>query len=602
MQIYVNLTQIEDNPFQRRVEYGDIEELAGRIAAARESYPETGGLMQIPRGRLIVAGTGTAVPAEDITLFAKTGTLAGDLQSGLFRVQLAFGHRRYRAFCHLQASGMPGYDRFPVHVDGLSDAQMLDAVWAENYERKDISAVEQAELLKAKLEQVAAIGGSQRDVADAWGLARPTVTNRLSLLKLPPAIQEANRRGDLSERQCLSLAQIADLDDLVGDGKWGKVGGSQWDKPPAPADYIAHVLEKPDTTSEAIREMSKRMVNYAGRPLPDTIAAHDFAPAFLDGGSLPGLQQYTCKGCPFRINKTCLSPDCLAAKERAFGEAVARAAAEELGLPFSDDPAHFAWGRPEREKLEAYYDGGGRQDVVVGWMGAGEYAVRPFNNNASWLHTDDLYKNGGRSGMALGHRTGNLPTAAEEVEDIADKAMVEEWKKRVKKRGTAVRKRAKEALAAELAGVDMRLLAAFVAKEGTELGDDHRELEKMVVDYLWDNGRWHGYLSTDDLPGELEAIGAVLDKAGIGRGVLVAESDKFTDLAERTVMWLDFWYGYREYSWMKNRWEEAKTAITALRGEFEALGLQATGGELLRLGMELDRAARDIEKKMAERG
>ena len=57
MLIYVPLNHIDDNPYQRRAEYGDIEELAERIHLAKASYPETLGLMQVPRGRIVVVDT-----------------------------------------------------------------------------------------------------------------------------------------------------------------------------------------------------------------------------------------------------------------------------------------------------------------------------------------------------------------------------------------------------------------------------------------------------------------------------------------------------------------------------------------------------------------
>ena len=106
-----------------------------------------------------MADVGTIVANEDITLCSKVGTLAEDLAGGLFRVQLAFGHHRLRAFQHLVATAVPGYEDayFPVHVDALTDEQMFDAVWSEKLrERKDISAVEEAELLARKLKRSAA--------------------------------------------------------------------------------------------------------------------------------------------------------------------------------------------------------------------------------------------------------------------------------------------------------------------------------------------------------------------------------------------------------------------------------------------------------------
>src|SRR5690606_36468145 len=90
------------------------------------------------------------------------------LRIGPYIVELEFGHRRARAFQHLHESGAAGYEDavMPVHIRALTDEQMLDGVWSENRARRDLSAVEEAELLRAKLVNT---GGSQRTVADAWG-------------------------------------------------------------------------------------------------------------------------------------------------------------------------------------------------------------------------------------------------------------------------------------------------------------------------------------------------------------------------------------------------------------------------------------------------
>lgn len=204
MLIYVPLSQIDDNPFQARQEYGDVAELASRIAAARDNYPDTFGLMQIPRGRLVVRNS-LYPHGEPIKESFRVPENPEHWDKAL-KAQLAFGHRRLRAFRHLYETGAPGYEdgRFPIHVDALTDEQMLDAVWSENRERKDISAVEEAELLRRKLERAK----SQREVAEAWGLDRSTVTNLLRLLDLPDDVKEANRDGRLTGRMIDAVARI----------------------------------------------------------------------------------------------------------------------------------------------------------------------------------------------------------------------------------------------------------------------------------------------------------------------------------------------------------------------------------------------------------
>jgi hypothetical protein len=73
----VPVEQIDDNPFQPRVEYSGIEELAADIAA--------NGLLQVPKGRRTADG----------------------------RVQLQYGHRRLRAIIAL------GWTTMPVEVQSL---------------------------------------------------------------------------------------------------------------------------------------------------------------------------------------------------------------------------------------------------------------------------------------------------------------------------------------------------------------------------------------------------------------------------------------------------------------------------------------------------
>lgn len=94
MYINVPLDQIDDNPFQRRQDYGDVAGLAADIKAH--------GLLQTPIGRLVYTH-GEVITGHDLTL-ARNRILADGFPAGL-RVQLAFGHRRLRAFRHLAAGG-----------------------------------------------------------------------------------------------------------------------------------------------------------------------------------------------------------------------------------------------------------------------------------------------------------------------------------------------------------------------------------------------------------------------------------------------------------------------------------------------------------------
>ena len=132
MLIHVPLIQIDDNPFQRRQDYGDVPALAADIRAR--------GLLQVPRGRLLFDGQPVSGEKLRQTLAAVNGWPGGES----FRVQLAFGHRRLRAYRHLDASReiVSRWSVMPVYVEALTDDQMLDAVWSENQHRSDINPIE----------------------------------------------------------------------------------------------------------------------------------------------------------------------------------------------------------------------------------------------------------------------------------------------------------------------------------------------------------------------------------------------------------------------------------------------------------------------------
>ena len=127
MQTYVQLDQIDDNPFQRRTEYGDLEDLAARIRAKRFDFPDTYGLMQVPVGRIVLVEPLSTFQAEQ--LLRDHGGLPG----GMYRVQLAFGHRRLRAFRLLAETYPDHYGRsMPINVLQLTDDQIASVA---TYER-----------------------------------------------------------------------------------------------------------------------------------------------------------------------------------------------------------------------------------------------------------------------------------------------------------------------------------------------------------------------------------------------------------------------------------------------------------------------------------
>jgi ParB family chromosome partitioning protein len=116
--------------------------------------------------------------------------------------QLVAGERR------LLAAKRVGLDRIPAIVRELVDGDMLVVALVENIQREDLGAVERARAFKRLTDEH---GLSHQEIAEAAGLARPTVSNALRLLELDPASLAALERGDLTEGHARALLAEPDL-------------------------------------------------------------------------------------------------------------------------------------------------------------------------------------------------------------------------------------------------------------------------------------------------------------------------------------------------------------------------------------------------------
>lgn len=588
MRILVPLSKIDDNPFQSRQEYSDIEELAGRIAAKLDDYPETGGLMQVPVGRIIFA-SGDLVKGDHYSFAAPTIESDPEL-----RVQLAFGHRRKRAFDHLDAEVMP------VDVQPLTDDQMLDAVWSENRERKDISAVEEAELLQKKLERAKANGGNQTTVAEAWGLARPTIANRLRLLDLPEEVQQANREGKLSERQCLALSTVARIGEMVNGQtvRWGRNMFDYWGDPASPESFIAHVVQEGDkVTSDKIRDYQRKLLDFLGQDIPDIVAT-----TAVEG---PAVVQPTCKGCKSRVNRHCLNADCLGLKKVKVGEHIARNAAAERNLEYSDNPKHFeVFADPDRAReLKKLLRHGITENLVVGWHAYGSGARL---DDSAYSTEERSFDGDGLAGVVLGHRRGGitgdeLHQLAEVDEQIAAQnklpkpEIIAGWDKQSKQHKSARKKRVKTAIMDALEPLTanpgvLRPLLALLDSDPLENAPADGFV-KTLADYAW-NRAYH-------ISDSRENLEKLLRNAGLSPH-LVDPPDRILRLQEIAIDALASWYNYgRRYAtWSGGR--KSIKEINQAREAFKAAGEITSYPELSELAAALEDAAEDIQRLTAK--
>lgn len=123
------------------------------------------------------------------------------LSEGQF--QLVAGERR------LMAAKRAGLESIPAVVRALDDGDMLVVALVENIQREDLGAVERARAFKRLTDEH---GLSHQEIADAAGLARPTVSNALRLLELDEASIAALERGEISEGHARALLAEPDVE------------------------------------------------------------------------------------------------------------------------------------------------------------------------------------------------------------------------------------------------------------------------------------------------------------------------------------------------------------------------------------------------------
>jgi ParB/RepB/Spo0J family partition protein len=175
-QILVPLTDIEDNPYQMRTVYDE-----SMLDALATSIQEVG-LLQIPVAR-------------------KVGK----------KFQLAFGHRRKRAFEKLYQTEWAAIvsHTMPLIVLDLTDREMFEISLAENLKREDLSPIEKATAIRTYMDK---FGATSAQAAKLFGIPESTIRGTVRLLKLPEEAQQKVRSGQMSQHQARKLLEKPDTE------------------------------------------------------------------------------------------------------------------------------------------------------------------------------------------------------------------------------------------------------------------------------------------------------------------------------------------------------------------------------------------------------
>ena len=174
----IPIEKIDVSPYQVRMEYGDITELAANIKKLGLLSP----ILARPIGE---------------------------------RYQLVHGQRRFMAFQHLKSKYIPGV------VKELTDKQALIIHGSENIQREEFSPIETARYYERCRKFF-----SVKEIAKETKKDESHVRYHLYLVNLPEDIQAKIHRGEISYRKARELAKLAIDTNVtaVTNDKVGKFG------------------------------------------------------------------------------------------------------------------------------------------------------------------------------------------------------------------------------------------------------------------------------------------------------------------------------------------------------------------------------------------
>ena len=202
-------------------------------------------------------------------------------------LEIVCGERRWRASGAVQVDGetLPEMEFLPVKIVTMTDEEALRAMLAENMQREDLSAIEEARAFSTALEG----GGTQMALAESLGIPPARISSRLKLLRLSEQGVELVEAGQITLEVAESIASapgsmIAKLCNFVSSPK------------KYPLERFPRQFDDPFTVEDVenlVRSMSARL-----HEAPFDLDDATLVPVHLanDGTRLDGG---ACEGCPF---------------------------------------------------------------------------------------------------------------------------------------------------------------------------------------------------------------------------------------------------------------------------------------------------------------
>lgn len=115
------------------------------------------------------------------------------------KYEIIAGERRFKA------AKMAGLVSVPAIISNLDDNESAEVAIVENIQRKDLTAIEEARSYQALLDKGYM---TQDELARKMGLSQSAISNKLRLLTLDEAVQEAILAEKISERHARTLLKV----------------------------------------------------------------------------------------------------------------------------------------------------------------------------------------------------------------------------------------------------------------------------------------------------------------------------------------------------------------------------------------------------------
>ena len=119
------------------------------------------------------------------------------------KYEIIAGERRFKA------AKMAGLISVPAVISNLDDNASAEVAIVENIQRKDLTAIEEARSYQALLDKGYM---TQDELARKMGLSQSAISNKLRLLTLDEAVQEAVLAEKISERHARTLLKVPSHD------------------------------------------------------------------------------------------------------------------------------------------------------------------------------------------------------------------------------------------------------------------------------------------------------------------------------------------------------------------------------------------------------